>query len=65
MTYETHGDKLRAENDLHGRIVYQVNGDSKAYSLSGKGQILLDKAVQQLVSDSTLKNKPYIINDTK
>jgi len=65
LTYETDGDKLRAENDSQGRVVYQVNGGDQTYSLKGKGQLLFDKVIQQFVSDSTLKNKPYRIIDTK
>ena len=65
LIFETNGDKLRVENDLHDRVVYQVNDGDKEYSLSDKGKSLFDRAVQQLVSDSTIKAKPYIINNTE
>jgi len=65
LIYKNDDGELQAGTDLHGRVIYQVNGGDKKYSLNDKGKSLFDQVMQQLLSDSTIKNKPYVINDTQ
>jgi hypothetical protein len=64
LIFNVNRNTLEVHGDNQGKISYQVNGSQRSTTLSHKGLVLLKEAFRFCRSDSSLRNPPYILQDT-